>query len=432
MDRVKRGKHPGKGLPILYLQGAVRGGKTRAFAAPVAECLCEIPGIRILWGRQDFADLRLSAMETFFEVMPAELITSQNVQEHRYVIKKDRAQIFFRGLKDLTGLGSQEFAIIVITEAYEITYSAFTTLKVRCVQANMPIMILMESNPPNEGQWLDNLTKQGTAEYDPDVEKWEVPIWENWENLPIPYRNSLLAFPESWKHKFLEGKTGFTPEGKPFYAGFQEQLHRRPVDYIPNKPIYRGIDFGYHHPACVWAQIDARDRLMVLRELLGIDILIDFFADKIVQFENEYFPKAKEFKTFYDPAGEAVTDKSEKTSVEILQGKGIVGFCKQSTYRERKEIIERKLCTLIGHIPALIVDPCCPIIIDGFLGGYHYPEAVQGQPESETPFEDDYYEHLMNGLEYIIVNLFGVRKKKKANAKDAKRVEQLAKNVRGY
>lgn len=396
-----------KRLPVLYLQGAIRAGKTRGFLAPIIELLNEIEGIRILWARQDFADLRLSAMETFFEVMPAELISSRNVQEKRYGVGGNGAQIFFQGFKDLAGLGSQEYAIIVITEVHEISHNAYLTAKNRCMQSNVPNMLLLEGNPPNEGHWLDNLTKEGTDEYDPDVERWELSIWENYENLPEGYRNSLMSLPRSWQQKYLEGKTGFIADGKPFYDGFQESLHKRSLTYIPEKVVYRGIDFGFHHPAFVYAGFDAHDRFMVLAEMMGNDITIDKFADKMIAFENTHFPEAK-FETYYDPAGEQVTDKSEKTSVEILASKRITGRCKQSTYRERKELIERKLSTLIGGIPSLIVDESCKIIIDGFLGGYHYPKRQGDKPVKEEPEKDGYYDHLMNALEYIIVNLFTV------------------------
>jgi len=70
----------GTGIPVLYLQGGVGCGKTRAFAAVVFEALLEIPGIRLLWCRNDFNDLRLSAMETFIQCLPPELIQSKNVQ----------------------------------------------------------------------------------------------------------------------------------------------------------------------------------------------------------------------------------------------------------------------------------------------------------------------------------------------------------------
>ena len=57
----------------------------------------------------------------------------------------------------------------------------------------------------------------------------------------------------------------------------------------------------------------------------------------------------------------------------------------------------------------LLVDNCCKILIEGFLGGYHYPQHEQGQSFTqnfEAPEKDGYYEHTMNAMEYIFVNKY--------------------------
>ena len=82
---------------------------------------------------------------------------------------------------------------------------------------------------------------------------------------------------------------------------------------------------------------------------------------------------------------------------------------RQSEYRQRKEIIEHRLHTLHDGKPALLVDKNCVIIREGFKGGYRYPELKDGQQfvkKFEFPFRDGYYEHLMNAMEYIAVNIF--------------------------
>jgi len=117
-----------------------------------------------------------------------------------------------------------------------------------------------------------------------------------------------------------------------------------------------------------------------------------------------------ECKSYGDPAGNQKSDKNEQTSIQILASKGFPVKTKPSTYRERKEIFEQKLAHIIQGIPALVIDPHCKTIIDGFLGGYHYPLVIQGQQQTtvktEVPYKDGYYEHIMNGLEYIGVNIF--------------------------
>ena len=412
VDRVRAGKHPRKGIPIVYLQGGVGSGKTRALLAPAIECLMQIKDLRMLWGRQDFNDLRLSAMETFFEVMPQEVIAKRNVQEHRYQIDQgygNFSQIFFRELKDLAGLGSQEFGIIIVTEVHEITEQAFKTLKMRCRQAHVPTMILMEGNPPNEEHWLSQLTDSKNDSFDPDIEMWQVSTYENWRNLPDSYTHSLEQMPQSWKNKYLFGHFGFMPDGKPFYDGFNEIIHVGEYEWNPYKELIVGIDFGFHHPACLITQIDDHDRWVILEEMLGTDITVDKFADKITANLQHHYPNCTNVLYFGDPACTQVNDKSEFTSWQIMASKNIMVKHKVSEYRLRKEIIEKKLATLIKAKPTLLVDHRCHTVIDGFLGGYHYPTRKEGQQfniKMEQPFRDGYYEHLMNAMEYIAVNLF--------------------------
>lgn len=411
--RKQKPKTSSEGIPVLYLQGGVGSGKTRGILAPVTEMLFEIPGLRILWGRQDFKDLKLSAMETFFEVMPLELVGQKSEQYHWYDIKQPKgktSRIYFNGLKDLGGLGSQEFAIIVVTEAHEISEKAYRTLKQRVRQAHMPTMILMEGNPPNKDHWLCKLIDPKNKLHDRDIEMWEVSTYENWKNLPTPYRNSLENMPQSWKNKYLYGHFGFTPDGSPFYEGFDERFHKRELQWMSARPIIRSWDYGFRHPACSFHQIDAKGRWVVIREVMGTDITIDKFGQYIKTMCTEWYPGFTNYDDVGDPAGTQKSDKSEKTSVEILNSMGIFPHSKGSTYRERKEIIERKLSTLIDSLPALIVDQTCLVIVDGFLGGYHYPVRKEGQAFNpnrfEIPFQDGYYEHLMNTLEYFAVNFF--------------------------
>ena len=418
VDDVKAGIHPkhkrpftkDDGIPILYIQGGVGCGKSRGYLAVAMELLTQIPGLRILWGRQDFKDLKLSIMDKFFEIMPKELIVDKSEQYSWYDIQGEngKGRIYFNGLKDLAGFGSQEFGAIVVTEAHQITKQALDTLKRRCRQEDVINIILMEGEAPNESHWLKQVTDPAHSDYDPDIDFWKLSTYENWDNLPTSYRASLEKMPASWKRKYLLGEFGFIPDGKPYYEGFHELLHVRPIIFIPQKTLYLGWDFGFHHPACLITQFDPQGRWCWLREIIGTDITIDKFGDYVKAVVNEHYPNTTCLH-FGDPACIQVNDKSESTSYKILQNKGIQISYRQSEYRQRKEIIEGKLATLTNGIPALIVDPQCKTAIDGFLGGYHYPVHKEGQAFSvkfEIPFKDGFYEHIMNAGEYIGVNLF--------------------------
>jgi len=399
-------------IPVLYLQGGNGSGKTRAIMAPVIELLTQVNKIRILWGRMDFKDLKLSVIDKFWEVLPRSLVKAKSEQYHYYDIRQPNngtGRIYFNGLKDLGGFGSQEFAVIVITEAHEITEQIYRTLKRRCRQAGVPCMILMESEPPNQTHWLEEILDPEKENYDPDVERWHVTTYENWDNLMPAYKGSLESMPEAAKRKYIYGKSGFSVAGKPYYSGFKPHIHTGEFEWNPDRPLLIGWDFGFHFPCALITQLDLQDRWIWLREFLGRDITIQKFGDYVSEQLNLLYPNAEK-RHFGDPACKQSNDQSEDTSWQILNSKGIMVHIRQSTYRERKEIIERRLSTLHGDKPALLVDRRnCPIACDGFQGGYHYPEQDSMKEYSdkfELPYADGYYEHVMNSGEYIAVNVF--------------------------
>jgi hypothetical protein len=399
-------------IPVLYLQGGVGSGKSRAVLAPIIELLIEIAGIRILWGRNDLKDLKLSIMDKFFEIFPPELFCGKSEQYNWYDVLQERgtkSRIYFNGLKDLAGFGSQEFGVIAVTETHEITEQAYRTLKRRCRQEGVINLIILEGEAPNEGHWLANLTNPAHQDYDPDIEMWTLSTYENWENLPSAYKGSLESMPKAWQRKYLLGGFGFIPDGKPYYSGFSELLHTADLQYNPDKPLICGWDFGYHHPICLITQIDLQDRWVWLREIRGQDVTIDKFGDYVISQLNLFYPNAT-IIYYGDPAVIQKNDKSEHTSWQILNGKGINIRYKTSEYRLRKEIIEQKLSTLIGQKPAILLDRTnCRTAIEGFLGGYHYPLRKAGQEvthKDELPVRDGFYEHVMNAGEYIAVNMF--------------------------
>ena len=145
-----------EGIPILWIRGGVGSGKSRGILAAVDELQIEIPNLRVLWGRKDFKDIKLSIMDKYFEIMPPELIVNKSEAYHWYDVQQNggtTSRIYFGELKDLSGLGSQEFGVIAVTEVPEITEQCYRTLKRRCRQENVPNMIILEGEAPNEGHW---------------------------------------------------------------------------------------------------------------------------------------------------------------------------------------------------------------------------------------------------------------------------------------
>jgi hypothetical protein len=367
------------------------------------------PGNRGLIGRKDFTDLRDTTIRTFFDVCPARLIYSYNKTEHCVVLKTPgvKSEILFRELKDGSGLGSLNLGFFYIDEAEEVEEQIFERLKGRLSLNTVARQCgFLTSNPPNEDHWI---FRQFELNKDPLFDTFHASTYENRRYLPEDYIESLEKLPPSWRKKYLEGQYGFTPDGQPYYAGYIEAIHKRACDWDNALPLYCGWDFGYRKPAFVVTQVDRAGRWKIIHEMMGADTTIDKFVDaQVLPLINTKF-KGANCIHFGDPACHQSNDKSEFTSYQILQSKGIQVTCRQSEYRLRKEVIEKKINTLVEGFPLLLVNPQCRIINDGLLGGYHYPTRKPDQAHTDKhdqPFHDDFYSHLMNACEYIAVNVF--------------------------
>ena len=199
--------------------------------------------------------------------------------------------------------------------------------------------------------------------------------------------------------------------GSPFYVGFSRSIHLRKLQAIRDTLIL-GWDYGFHHPSCVISQIDSMGRWVILDCLFGSQEQIWEFGEKVKTHLNINYPGLKT-ESYGDPAGNQINDKSSKTSVQFLAEIGFnVVSTASNTYRTnpnaRKAIIELKLKTLIGDMPALIVNdiPSTQIIVEGFEGGLHYAEANRHGFVPDKAVRDGYYEHPMDAMSYIAANVF--------------------------
>lgn len=210
--------------------------------------------------------------------------------------------------------------------------------------------------------------------------------------------------------------------GKPFYGGFMRSIHSKQLDVIKDKELILGWDYGYHHPCCIISQIDVKGRWIILDCLFGEDELIDEFGNKVKQFLNTNY-RGMSIVSYGDPAGNQESDKSRKTSVQILHDIGfsvysIPSNTSQTNYNARKKIIEGKFKQLIDGVPALIINdiPRTQLIIEAFEGGWHYPEANKHGYIEERPVKEGYYEHPINSIDYIAVNMFSPVKEKQTDS----------------
>lgn len=223
--------------------------------------------------------------------------------------------------------------------------------------------------------------------------------------------------------------------GEPFYAGFSRGIHVKNLRRVEGNELILGWDYGWHHPCCVISQLDARGRLLILDVIFGEKSLIKDFGNDVKVFLNQEY-QGYEVISYGDPAGEQESDKSLKTSAQILAEVGFNVYSRPSNtsetnYDARKVIIEGKLKALIDGIPALIINDNerTQILIEAFEGGWHYPEANRHGWIADRAIREGYYEHPINSLEYIMVNLFSPLTEPKQNEEMTARVVGSMKDV---
>ena len=186
--------------------GAMGGGKSVALCAEVIWLACKWPKNHILLARKSLRDLKKTTLETFFDMLPTDLIKNYNKTDGVVRIKNDSI-ILFSDLENTDKLKSLNLGAFGIDEASETSDDIFKMLASR-LRRNIPGIKyygVLASNP--EPGWLkdrfvdpqmsnsakaDHLFIQSLPKENP--------------HLPEGYVEQLaLDFPPLWITKYLEG-----------------------------------------------------------------------------------------------------------------------------------------------------------------------------------------------------------------------------------
>ena len=229
-----------------------------------------------------------------------------------------------------------------------------------------------------------------------------------------------------WKREY---KLDFTiSTGDPYFTGFSRQVHVQRCSYDPKRPLLRGWDFGKGRPAVVWAQLGIDGKLRILYSFLGKNLNLYRLAPLIMAETNARFPGAQTITDYGDPAGSQETDKGASTAI-LAQQFGIQINYRWSYQEEGLKLIEQRLLVAEDGSPRLLLDPINKDLIDGFAGGYQL--ETKEDPKSgivvytNKAKKDGYYEHLMDALRYMVLNLFHLTDGSKEEREKAQRAVGL-------
>ncbi len=181
---------------------------------------------------------------------------------------------------------------------------------------------------------------------------------------------------------------------------FDPAKHVQPIDYDPNLPLYRTLDFGFVNPfVCLWIQVDSDGMIRVIDGYVRSRATINVHAEEIKS--RTVVDEEQVAATFCDPAGKSVNDVTGTSVVRELRALGIVVRFKRSGILEGIELIRRAIRSGDGQ-STLVISPRCQRLIEA-MQCYHYPEPGS-TAGGELPLKDGVHDHPIDALRYFFIN----------------------------
>lgn len=408
---------------FVYAQDEVRGYMGPAGCAKTSTLIATgmmrslfMPGSRGVVARWDYNKLMgttMADMERVLARLPKGILLDRDKSPPakwilRPFIEGDPCEISFISLKD--NLGGYAWDWAVVDEADDVPESEpvrqlLSRLRAPNVDKYGSRMLGLAFNPPRKSHWLYTACTGKDAQDRPVDKPWITMFKpqpkENVHNLPKGYYEMMAAsLTDDQRRRLVDGEWGSTFEGQPVYREFSHRLHvRDAIPQVPYAPVFRFWDFGYNHPACVWAQLDAEGRLLILRAEMGNQIEIVPWALYCKGITETFFGGA-ECVDYGDPAVRQHKDTGS-TLAELLKV-GVTMHYRISKIEEGLRVVRLALERIIRGEPAVQFDRrYCGLLIDAIAGGYRLDNS------GDKPWKDGYYEHVADAFRYGLLNLFG-------------------------
>ena len=189
-----------------------------------------------------------------------------------------------------------------------------------------------------------------------------------------------------------------SPEGV-FFKRFSAARHVREVKIVENWPTWRGIDFGYRHPACLWLQRSPTGQLFAVDELLAENVTTSELGDAIRAREAGFKLAVPPVASFCDPAGRAVNVQTAESEFESFAQAGLAPQGRPTSVRDGCLYILNALAE--EQLPLVVASRC-----QGLIRALSQVKPLKGHAEIyDTGHE--LYSHPLDALRYALINLPG-------------------------
>lgn len=228
---------------------------------------------------------------------------------------------------------------------------------------------------------------------------------ENVENLVAGYYNPEGKTAE-YIRTYIDGEYGHVPAGEPVYGGFRVGYHvgRGELGVLRDDrhPLVVGMDLGLT-PACVYAQLDVRGRVLVLDEdvSFGKGLKAGVHRFIVSQVKPKLFRRFGGMRVLVvcDPAGVQRAQTDARSAVDIIRGEGLeVVPARTNSVVDRIAAVDDYLMRQVDGDAAFLLDPRCLRLREAMMGGYRY-HKVTGKLDKTMQ------SHIAEALQYAMLHI---------------------------
>jgi phage terminase large subunit len=447
--------HASTGFVDLVI-GPYGSGKSTMCAQRIVESTCRMPRWdngqrRSRWAvvRNTSGELNSTTLQTWLQWF-GDLGTIKKRQKPLLMYEHEfndghgivRLELIFIALDrpdDVRKIKSLELTGVYLNELSELPQNVLSHFKGR-VNGRFPSRsfcpephwsgIIADTNPPDEDHWIfrdfetnvtpsyhvfhqpSGLVTDDLGQFIKDTEGNYIQNIhaDNAEHLSADYYPKLAEKQsEGFIKVYCGGKYGLVESGKRVYPEFNYDIHSVPrLDAIQGDPLYLGFDFGLT-PACVVVQLTARGQVRILKEYVAEDIGIKTFAENIVipRLAIDFpYCRISEWAEG-DPAGAQGDQIMEELScIGELTSLGIPTRAATTNDPDvRINSVRYFLNIMVDGKPAFIISrEGCPVLVKGFMSGYHFKRMQIGGDErfQEKPNKNK-YSHPHDALQYRLM-----------------------------
>jgi len=251
-----------------------------------------------------------------------------------------------------------------------------------------------------------------------------VEIWRNPKNRFVVFQNHYTADPKKRGDAYIEPIRASMPVaqfrqefelvwesfiGMPVYQDWNKSIHgaSKPISPQIGLPLLLGVDQGLH-PAVVVCQLQ-ENVLVVLKEYTAVNMGAERFSEQVklsLRMDFPEWPELEEMLMGMDPTGFNRRDVDERTYAAVWNKAGFKPKPGENGWEKRRAAVENWLIKFRKGEPCFKVNLSeCPILVEGFDGGYRYPDhSAQVEPTKIKPIKDKYGQP-HDALQYILTLL---------------------------